>query len=322
MRVRTLLAGAILVAALVTPALAQTKQKLNRIGVLTPASVQFDREAFRRALVRRGYVEGSTITLSVVSAEGRLERLPSLAQRLGSENIDLIVAINSPAVRAILATATTVPLVMGMVSDPVVLGLASNLSRPDRRMTGVLNVSHDLATKRLALLKEAAPRVARVAAFYHPDDPITAPQREEISAAAPRLGLNVSFFPVRNAEETRAAFGDAHTGGVDALFVLAGQSGTIGVVLAELGLRHRLPAAVTLRQQVEGGALMSYFADLAEHWDRLASQVDRVLRGAAPEDLPFEQPSKFELVVNARTARAIGLDLPSSILARADEVIE
>jgi putative tryptophan/tyrosine transport system substrate-binding protein len=294
----------------------------RRIGVLTPSLAQFDREALRRGLERRGHVEGSTVVFQVSSAEGRIDRLPMLAEAMAREELDVVIAVNSPAVRAILETAIAAPVVMGMVSDPVALGAVSSLSRPGRRITGVSNVSQDLATKRLALLKEAAPSVTRVAAFFHPGDPITEPQRREISVAAPALGLTVSFFPVQNAKETEAAFEAARSRGVDAVFVVAGQSGTFAPTVAELALRHRLPSAVALRQHVEAGGLMSYFADLAEHWDRVASQVDRVLRGAAPEELPIEQPSKFELVVNARTARTIGIAPPPTFLARADEVIE
>jgi putative ABC transport system substrate-binding protein len=296
--------------------------RLRRIGILTLFLAQFDREALRRALEQRGHVEGATVVFQVRSADGRLDRLPILAEEMASDEPDLIIAINSPAVAALLATSIGVPVVMGMVSDPVALGFVSSLSRPGRRVTGVTNVSQDLATKRLALLKEAAPSVTRVAAFFHPDDPVTEPQRREIAAAAPALGVAVSFFPVRNAAETAAAFEEALSRRVDAVFVVAGQSSAFAPTVAELALRHRLPSAVPLRQQVEAGGLLSYFADLAEHWDRVASQVDRLLRGAAPEDLPIEQPSKFELVVNARTARTLGLALPASIIAGADEVIE
>jgi putative ABC transport system substrate-binding protein len=317
-----LLASSLLWLDLAQGIVAAQPARLRRIGVLTPSLAQFDREALRRALEQRGYVEGSTVVFQVSSADGRLERLPILAEEMARAEPDLVIAVNSPAIRAILATAIGVPIVMGMVSDPVALGFVPSLSRPGRRLTGVINVSQDLATKRLALLKEAAPSVTRVAAFFHPGDPITEPQRREISAAAPALGLTVSFFPVRTAEETEAAFAEALSRGVDAVFVVAGQSTAFAPTVAEMALRHRLPSAVALRQQVEAGGLMSYFADLAEHWDRVASQVDRLLRGAAPEDLPIEQPSKFELVVNARTARVIGLALPASVLARADEVIE
>jgi putative ABC transport system substrate-binding protein len=300
----------------------QPRSSLRRIGVLTPSSVQFEAQAFVRALQDRGYREGENLALVVVSAEGRLDDLPSLADQMARESFDVLVAVNSPPTRALLATRGSTPVVMAMVSDPIVLGFVENLSRPSGRFTGVLNVGHNLASKRLALLKEAVPAARRVAALFHPDDPITGPQIRELSEIAPSLGLEMSFLPVRDAADVERAFDDARANMPDAYFVVAGQSGTIAARLSELAILHRRPALVVLRSQVLQGGLVAYYADETEHWGRVADQVDRLLRGAAPSEIPIEQATRFNLVLNLRTARQIGLSIPPTLLALADEVIE
>jgi putative tryptophan/tyrosine transport system substrate-binding protein len=300
----------------------QPPERRRRIGVLTPAAAQFHSEPLRRALEQRGHKEGVNIVLAVTSAEGQLDRLPSLAEQMSREEFDVLVAVNTPATRAILAAPGSAPVVMAMVSDPVLLGFGANLSRPTGRVTGVANVAHDLAQKRLALLKEAVPTTRRVTALFNPGDPITEPQRRQIAEVAPSLGLAVSFSPVRDAKEVEKAFREALANGTDAFFVVAGQSAVIAAALVELALRHRLPTAVPNREYVTWGGLMSYGADEIDHWERVADQVDRLLRGASPAQIPIEQPTKFNLVLSLRTAREIGLEFPPTLLARADEVIE
>jgi putative tryptophan/tyrosine transport system substrate-binding protein len=300
----------------------QPGERRRRIGVLTPAPAQFNSETLLRALEQRGHKEGVNLVLAVASAEGRLDRLTSLAEEMSRGEFDVVVTVNTPATRAILAVPGTAPVVMAMVSDPIVLGFVDNLSRPTGRVTGVANMIHDLAQKRLALLKEAAPAVRRVAALFHPDDPINEPQRRQIAQAAPSLGLEVSFLPVREAKEVESAFREALASRADAFFVVAGQSGVIAAPLVELSLRHRVPAAVPLREHVRWGGLMSYSADEVDHWERVADQIDRLLRGASPAQIPVEQPTKFNLVLNLRTAREIGIEFPPTLLARADEVME
>ena len=202
----------------------QSGERRRRIGVLTPGPAQFNSEALLRALEQRGHKEGVNLVLAVASAEGRLDRLTSLAEEMSRGEFDVVVTVNTPATRAILAVPGTAPVVMAMVSDPIVLGFVDNLSRPTGRVTGVANMIHDLAQKRLALLKEAAPAVRRVAALFHPDDPINEPQRRQIAQAAPSLGLEVSFLPVREAKEVESAFREALASRADAFFVVAGQS--------------------------------------------------------------------------------------------------
>jgi len=272
----------------------QSGERRRRIGVLTPAPAQFNSETLLRALEQRGHKEGVNLVLAVASAEGRLERLTALAEEMSRGEFDVVVTVNTPATRAILAVPGTAPVVMAMVSDPIVLGFVDNLSRPTGRVTGVANMIHDLAQKRLALLKEAAPS----------------------------LGLEVSFLPVREAKEVESAFREALASRADAFFVVAGQSGVIAAPLVELSLRHRVPAAVPLREHVRWGGLMSYSADEVDHWERVADQIDRLLRGASPAQIPVEQPTKFNLVLNLRTAREIGIEFPPTLLARADEVME
>jgi putative tryptophan/tyrosine transport system substrate-binding protein len=300
----------------------QPAERVRRVGVLTPSLVQLNREVLQRALEQRGHKEGVNLLLIIMSADGQLERLASLVEQIAREELDVIVAVNSPTTRAILAAPGSTPVVMAMVSDPIVLGFVDSLSRPGGRVTGVANVIQDLAQKRLALLKEAVPRLRRVTALLHPDDPITEPQRQQIADIAPSLGLQVDFVPVRNSKEVEEAFWQGLAAKTDAFFVVAGQSGVIAARLVELARQHRVPAAVPIREQVRWGGLMSYSADEVDHWERVAIQVDRLLRGASPSQIPVEQPTKFNLVLNMRTAREIGVEFPANLLARANEVIE
>jgi len=306
--------------ALCTSVEAQVKGK-PRVGVLTPAERQWEGAAFREALRNLGYVEGSDILIDVRSAEGKLERMPELAAALINSKVDVIVSVNTPSTRAAMEATKTIPIIMTAVGDPVGLGLVPSLARPGGNVTGLSNMSGDLAGKRLELLKEAVPRAKRIAVMMHPDDPIVPIQVKDINPTAARIGVALQIIPVREADELEGAFQRALQWRAQALLRLAGQATVIGPPTAELALKHQMPAMLLVRQDVEAGALMSYFTDQQALFRRAAMYVDKILKGTKTANLPIEQPTKFEFVINLKTAKQIGLTIPPNVLARADKVI-
>ncbi len=311
---------AALLFAINSPAEAQVKGK-PRVGVLTPAERQWEGAAFREALRSLGYIEGSNIVIDVRSAEGKLERMPELAAALINSNVDVILAVNTPGARAAIEATKTVPIVMTAIGDPVGLGLVTSLARPGGNVTGLSNMSGDLAGKRLELLKEAVPAARRIAVMMHPDEPIVPIQVKDINATAARMGVELEIIPLRHTHELERAFQRALQWRAQGLLRLAGQATVIGPPTAELALKHRMPAMLLLRQDVEAGALMSYFTDHPAMFRRAAAYVDKILKGSKVGDLPIEQPSRFEFYVNLKTAKQIGLTMPPNLLARADRVI-
>jgi putative ABC transport system substrate-binding protein len=309
-----------LLLALCSSAQAQPQAK-PKIGVLTPAERQWESVAFREGLRSLGYVEGSNIFLDVRSAEGKLERMPELAAALIHSDVDLIVSVNTPSTRAAMEATKTVPIVMAAIGDPVGLGIVTNLARPGGNVTGLSNMSGDLAGKRLELLKEAVPKAKRIAVMMHPDDPIVPIQIKDINATAARMGLELEIIPVRDASELESAFQRTLHWRAQGLLRLAGQATVIGPPTAELALKHRLPSMLLLRQDVEAGGLMSYFTDHQVLFRRAAMYVDKILKGIKPGEIPIEQPSRFEFYVNLKTAKQIGVTIPPNVLARADRVI-
>jgi putative ABC transport system substrate-binding protein len=311
---------AIFLLELAPPAEAQLKGK-PKVGVLTPAERQWEGAAFREALRSLGYVEGSNILIDVRSAEGKLERMPELAAALINSDVDVILSVNTPSTRAAIEATKAVPIVMAAIGDPVGLGLVPSLARPGGNVTGLSNMSGDLAGKRLELLKEAVPAARRIAVMMHPDDPIVPIQVKDINATAARIGVELEVIPLRHAHELERAFQRAVHWRAQGLLRLAGQATVIGPPTAELALKHRMPSMLLLRQDVEAGALMSYFTDHQALFRRAATYVDKILKGAKPAELPVEQPIKFEFFINLKTAKQIGLTIPPNVLARADKVI-
>lgn len=305
---------------LYSPAEAQVKGK-SKVGVLTPAERQWEGAAFREALRSLGYVEGSNISIDVRSAEGKLERMPELAAALINTDVDVILAVNTPGARAAIEATKTVPIVMTAIGDPVGLGLVTSMARPGGNVTGLSNMSGDLAGKRLELLKEAVPAARRIVVMMHPDEPIVPIQVKDISATAARMGVELEIIPLRHAHELDRAFQRALQWRAQGLLRLAGQATVIGPPTAELALKHRMPSMLLLRQDVEAGALMSYFTDHPAMFRRAAAYVDKILKGSKAGELPVEQPSRFEFYVNLKTAKHIGLTMPPNLLARADKVI-
>jgi putative ABC transport system substrate-binding protein len=312
--------GAMLVAPLVGEA-PQAKQ-VPRIGVLTgPADPGV--EAFRQGLRERGYVERENITIERRSAEGEPDRLPGLAAELVRLKVDVIVASSNPAVIALKQATRTIPIVMSIVADPVGAGFVASLARPGGNITGLTVISEQLSRKRLELLKEINPKITRVAVFRNPTIPTHTVLWEETRTAATALGMRVFPLDIRGPDDIEGAFGTMAREHAEGLIVLPEPvSFTNRTQIVDLAAKIRLPAMYPWNEFTDSGGLMVYSPNRDELWRRSATYVDKILKGAKPADLPIEQPTKFELVINLKTAKALGLTIPPSLLLRADRVIE
>jgi putative ABC transport system substrate-binding protein len=301
---------------------AQQGGKTYRVGVLTPAAVQWQATVFGSAMRQLGYEEGVNLTLVVRDADNRLDTLRRLADELVRENVDVIVAINMPGARAAIDATKVIPIVMSVVADPVSTGLVTSFARPGGNATGASTLGRDLTGKRLELLKEAVPAADRIAVLLNPRDPIVKPQIDDVRRAAAGLGVEAELFPVHGPDDIDRAFTDLTRWSAQAILRLAGQALPVSGETIERAHRHRLPTMLLTKEEVHAGALMSYDADRAEIFRRTAHFVDKILRSEKPGNLPIEQPTVFKLVINLKTARAIGLTIPPAVLARADELIE
>lgn len=307
---------------------AQQPGRVYRLGILSPTANPAPSEQniavilIPKALREMGYEQGQNLTVEPRYADSKLDQLPRLARELVQLRVDVIVAISSASVRAAKQVTTTVPIVLYGNLDPVALGLVKSLAKPEGNVTGVLIApAGTLAGKKLELLKEAVPRATRIA-FLAPEDPGIRLQVQETQQAASSLGIKLLVTEVRGGDYERA-FASIVAERPEALFVAA----TTYFVrdrrrIIELAARHRLPAMYEWSEQVEDGGLMSYGSSLSGTTRRVAVYVDRLFKGARPGDLPIEQPAEFQLVINLKTARALALTLPPSLVARADRVIE
>jgi ABC-type uncharacterized transport system substrate-binding protein len=307
---------------------AQQPKNVPRIGYLSnldPATESVRFEAIRVALRDLGYIEGQNIATEYRYAKGKRDRLPELAAELVRLKVDIIVAVGGdPLILAAKKATKTIPIVMvGAGIDPVAAGFVETLARPGGNVTGLTNISVDLGGKRLELFKEALPKVARVAVLYDPANPPNVREVKEVLPVAARaLRLTVRTWEVRDADGFERVFSALSKERPDGLYVTGGlvmnanQKRIVG-----FALKSRLPSVYIRREFVDAGGLMSYGADLADSYRRVAYFVDRILKGAKPADLPVEQPTKFELVINLKTAKQIGLTVPQSVLYRADKVI-
>jgi ABC-type uncharacterized transport system substrate-binding protein len=305
---------------------AQQLQGLPRVGLLIGGSAASDGSrirAFRGGLRDLGYTEGKDIMLEYQYADGKPNRLNELAAELAYLKVGVIVAGGPAATRAAKQAANTIPVVMAQVNDPVGDGFVTSLARPGGNITGLSSLSPELSGKQLELLKEIIPRVSRVAIIGTSTQPGTAQTLKETQISSQVLGLQTQFIDIRSGQDIEAAFraiGNAHT---DALLVL---SGPIQFVerqpIINRAANSRLPAMYFSREFVDDGGLMFYGANIAELWRRAALYVDKLLKGAKAADLPVEQPTKFELVINLKSAKQIGLTIPPNVLARADRVIK
>jgi putative ABC transport system substrate-binding protein len=278
--------------------------------------------AFVETLQRLGYHEGGNLRIVLRSAEGKLDRLPTLAAELVSARVDVIVALNTPGTRAAIRATKQIPIVMTEVGDPVGTGFVSNLRRPGGNVTGVSNMVGELAAKRLAVMKEAVPRARRIAALFNPEDPITAPQLRDAERAASVLKVETRFFPVKAIEDLHGTFNQMLAWRADAAVWILGQQHAFQAVSIALAASHRLPLMVATPPNVDAGGFISYTNDLVELYGRTAALVDRIFKGAKPGDLPVEQPTKFELAINVKTAKALGIAIPPPLLSRADRVVD
>jgi putative ABC transport system substrate-binding protein len=333
---RTFLAmvpGSLLAAPLV--AAAQQPGKVYRIGFLSPSSPSDPEKlaspfgegglaAFRQGMRDLGYAEGQNISIEPRWAEGRFERLPDLAAELARLKVDVIVSVVTQATLSAKNATRTIPIVMVAAGDPVGSGLVPNLARPGGNVTGPSSMYAELAGKQLELLMKTAPKVSRVAVLWNPANAAWQVQMlRQTETAARALGLQRQLLEARGPDELEGAFAamtreraNALLVQVDVIFALHAQR------IADLAAKHRVPAMYGAREHVGAGGLMSYAPNILDLFRRAATYVDKILRGAKPGDLPIEQPTKFELVINLKTAKALGLTIPQSVLLRADQVIE
>jgi len=320
------LTGGLLAAPLATEA--QQGAKVPRIGYLAinAASGRHLTEAFRQGLRDLGYVEGGNVVIEYRDAEGRAERLPALAAELLALKVDVIVAPSTPAALAAKQATSTLPIVFIGASVPVTDGLVTSLARPGGNVTGLSVLASELVGKRLELLTQAVPGVTRVAVLWQPGGQGERTDKDllkEADVAARALGVRLQFVEARGPADIDRAFSDMTRARAGALAVVG--SAMLFAErrrLADLAAKHRLPAVYARREWVDAGSLMSYGPNTADLFRRAATYVDKILKGAKPADLPVEQPIKFEFVINLKTAKALGLTIPPSLLGRADELIQ
>jgi putative ABC transport system substrate-binding protein len=320
-----IVSASLLAAPVVTEA--QPAGKVARIGYLSVATPEGDKmlvAAFRQGLREHGYVEGSNVVIEVRHAAQRPERMPGLAAELVSLKIDVAVVYGTSAILALRKVHSTLPIVMTVHADPVGTGLVASLARPGGQVTGLTDGHADLAPKRLELLKTAVPSASRVAALLNPTVPQAKRQLDHLRHAAPALGLRLLVFEVTGPDDITRVFARAAREGADVVLIIPDPTWTSGqwARLADVAMKHRLPAIGTRSGHAEAGMLMSYGTNFTELWRRSATYVDKILKGANPGDLPVEQPTTFELVINLKTAKALGLTIPPSLLVRADQIIE
>ena len=305
-------------------AFAQQQGKVWRVGFLIPTSSNASRyHAFPQGMRELGYVEGRNLVIEWRSAEGKLERLPDLATELVKLNPDVIVTGGSPATSAAQKATTTVPIVMGAANDAVVSGFVRSLARPGGNITGISDLAADLSVKDLEILLSVVPKLSRLAVLINPGNSTHAAIVKGVQMAALKADVKILPLEARTPQEIENAFStmtQQHAGAIfapiDAFLIQQGSQ------IADLAIKYRMPSVFGARENVEVGGLMSYGPSLSDCYRRAATYVDKILKGAKPRDLPVEQPTKFELVINMKTAKVLGLTIPQSVLLRADEVIE
>ena len=305
---------------------AQQPAKISRIGYLEapPASANLDRiEAFRQGLRELGYVEGKNIVIEWRSAEGKVDRLPVLASELVRLKVDIIVTNGPTSTRPAKEATVTIPIVMAQDNDPVGNGFVASLARPGGNITGLATLAPELSGKQLELLKEIVPKLSRVAVFGNLTFPGSAQQLKEVQLAAKALGVKLQYLDVLDPKDIETAFGAVSKEGANAVLVLS----TPVLMfqrkqIADLAVKSRLPTIYGRPEYVEDGGLVYYGPSYTDLFRRAATYVDKILKGAKPADLPVEQPTKFELVINLKAAKQIGVTIPHAVLYRADRVIK
>lgn len=303
---------------------AQDAAKVWRVGILDTTSAKSPNvEAFRNALSQLGYVEGQNLTIEYRSGEGRIELFPDLAAEMVRLKVDIIVTRGTPAVIAARNATKTTPIVMAAIGEPMETGAVATLARPGGNVTGLSAFVTELTAKRIEIMRELMPKMSRMALLDNMENLSVPPQWEEMKKAALALGIQPQLYDVHKPEDIEPAFNTAMAERADALSV-----GNDSVVIAnrrriaELAAKHRLPTIYATREFVDAGGLLSYAANYSDLYRRAATYVDKIFKGANPGELPVEQPTKFELVINLKAAKALGITVPYSLLARADELVE
>jgi putative ABC transport system substrate-binding protein len=309
------------------PLVAQAQQagKVRRIGILDTTARELNKDiaALFKGLRAFGYVEGQNLIVEYRSAEGRTERLPDLVSELLRLNLDLIVVRGTPEIIAIKNANSKTPIVMSAVVDPVGLGIAASLNHPGGNITGMSSIVTELEAKRLEILKEIVPGVKRVAFLGDFRNPAVAMQWGEVQTAARSLAIEVVHFDLRSVDDIGRAFETALGDHVEAIRIgVDGTTRNNRKLIVELASKYKLPAIYSAREFAIEGGLIAFAADYADLYLRTATVVDKILKGANPAEIPVEQPTKFDLVVNLKTAKSLGLTIPYVLVARADEVIE
>jgi putative tryptophan/tyrosine transport system substrate-binding protein len=301
---------------------AQQPVKIPRIGYLSATRPQPRDEAFRQGLRELGYVEGQNIAIEWRFAEGKLDQVPRNARELVRLKVDIIVTTGPADTRAAKEATSEIPIVMAQDSDPVGSGFVASLARPGGNITGLSNLASEISGKRLELLKETVPKLSHVAVLQNLNEPGNAQALTETQLAAQSFGIILQYFDVKNLKDAENAFREARKGRNQAVLMLANAVvSNYPAQIAKLAVKNRLPAIHIRRDFVESGGLMSYGPSLLDLWHRAATYVDKILKGAKPADIPVEQPTKFEFVINLKAAKQIGLTIPPNVLARANKVI-
>jgi putative ABC transport system substrate-binding protein len=319
---------ALVLVLLATPFAAEAQQPkgIPRIGFLSSSSFERERSrlpAFQQGLRELGYLEGKNIFIEQRYAGGQFERLPELAAELARLKVDIFVVSGAPAAHSAKNATSVIPIVITNAADPIGTGLVAGLARPGGNITGLSDFNAGVVAKRLELLKEVVPSASRVAALLNPANPTNPLQMKLIQAAAPTLGVTLLSFEAKRADEIDRAFAAMRRKRPGALIVMGDPLfGTHRRRIVELSAGSRLPAIYSIREFPDAGGLMSYGTNFDDLYRRAATYVDKILKGAKPADLPIEQPTKFELVINLKTAKALGLAIPQSVLIRADHVIQ
>lgn len=312
------------VASAATAAEAQHSAKVARLGYLTDRAgpSEFD-EAFLRGMREFGYSEGKNLKIEYRWAAGKLDQLPVMASELVSLHVDVIVTSGVPAANAAKQATAVVPIVMATSGDAVADGLVASFAHPGGNITGRSQFSRELSEKRIEIIRETVPRLVRVAALFNGSNPATPPQFKETQAATDRLGMTAIPLAIKFPEGIDPAFAEAARAGAGAVIIIS-DAATISHrnQLGDAGIKYKLPTIFSNRAYLVGGGLMSYGPNIADAFHDAAGYVDKILKGARPGDLPVEQPTKFELVINLKTAKALGLTIPQSVIVRADEVIQ
>jgi len=322
--VKALSARTLVVASLLAAAFQAGAQPVRTVGLLVPNLLQAQNEypVFVDTLRQLGYRDGENLRLVTKEAAGKLDRLPALARELVDARVEVIVAFNTPGARAAIDATRVVPIVMTLVGDPVGSGFVRNLARPGGNVTGVSNMVGGLAPKRMQILREAIPSAQRIAVLFNPGDPVTKPQIGDLEGLRKSQNIEFRMFPARRLEELEETFTQIMAWNAHAALWLLGQQQLFQATTIELAARHKLPVMVGNIGDVRAGGLISYSNNFSEVYRRTAAQVDLVLKGKRPGELPVEQPTRFELSVNLKTAKALGLTIPPALLLRADHVIE